>query len=159
MKAFVSALEKELAGRLRKIESSDLSILKKSLEASLVLGDAFQRLREFVSSYTFESEAEEIEFPTDEYVGVLLARHALPAREEMVERTCFTVVLCHARCTGVHLSYPHARCSPSGCGSIAILGASSLGCPTCHHSRFCYRVPALDDTQQSLRAQRKPIPR
>ena len=57
MKAFVSALEKELAGRLRKIESSDLSILKKSLEASLVLGDAFQRLREFVSSYTFESEA------------------------------------------------------------------------------------------------------
>ena len=62
MKAFVSALEKELAGRLRKIESSDLSILKKSLEASLVLGDAFQRLREFVSSYTFESEAEEIEF-------------------------------------------------------------------------------------------------
>lgn len=46
MKAFVSALEKELAGRLRKIESSDLNILKKSLEASLVLGDAFQRLRE-----------------------------------------------------------------------------------------------------------------
>ena len=44
MKAFVSALEKELAGRLRKIESSDLSILKKSLEASLVLGDAFCRL-------------------------------------------------------------------------------------------------------------------
>ncbi|WP_282195025.1 RteC domain-containing protein [Alistipes ihumii] len=62
MKAFVSALEKELAGRLRKIESSDLNVLKKSLEASLILGDAFQRLREFVSSYTFKSEAEEIEF-------------------------------------------------------------------------------------------------
>ena len=62
MKAFVSALEKELAGRLRKIESSDLSILKKSLEASLVLGDAFQRLREFVSNYMFKNEAEEIEF-------------------------------------------------------------------------------------------------
>lgn len=62
MKIFISALEKELAGRLRKIESSDLNVLKKSLEASLVLGDAFQRLREFVSSYTFESEAEEIEF-------------------------------------------------------------------------------------------------
>ena len=62
MKAFVSALEKELAGRLRKIESSDLSILKKSLEASLVLGDAFQRLRDFITNYTFKSEAEEIEF-------------------------------------------------------------------------------------------------
>ena len=62
MKTFVVSLEKELAGRLRKIESSDLNILKKSLEASLVLGDAFQRLRELVSSYTFESEAEEIEF-------------------------------------------------------------------------------------------------
>ena len=60
MKAFVSALEKELAGRLRKIESSDLNILKKSLEASLVLGDAFQRLREFISTYTFKNEAEEI---------------------------------------------------------------------------------------------------
>ena len=31
-------------------------------EASLVLGDAFQRLREFVASYTFRTEAEEIEF-------------------------------------------------------------------------------------------------
>lgn len=62
MKAFVSALEKELAGRLRKIESSDLSILKKSLEASLVLGDAFQRLRDFITNYTFKSDAEEIEF-------------------------------------------------------------------------------------------------
>lgn len=62
MKIFVSNLEKEIVGRLRKIESSDLNILKKSLEASLVLGDAFQRLREFVSSYTFKNEAEEIEF-------------------------------------------------------------------------------------------------
>lgn len=62
MKPFVSALEKELAGRLKKIESSDLNILKKSLEASLVLGDAFQRLRDFITNYTFKSEAEEIEF-------------------------------------------------------------------------------------------------
>ena len=62
MKPFVSALEKEIAGRLKKIESSDLNILKKSLEASLVLGDAFQRLRDFITNYTFKSEAEEIEF-------------------------------------------------------------------------------------------------
>lgn len=62
MKPFVCALEKEIAGRLKKIESSDLNILKKSLEASLVLGDAFQRLRDFITNYTFKSEAEEIEF-------------------------------------------------------------------------------------------------
>ena len=62
MKIFISALEKELAGRLRKIESSDLNVLKKSLEASLVLGDAFQRLRDFITNYTFKNEAEEIEF-------------------------------------------------------------------------------------------------
>lgn len=62
MKPFVSALEKEIVGRLKKIESSDLNILKKSLEASLVLGDAFQRLRDFITNYTFKSEAEEIEF-------------------------------------------------------------------------------------------------
>ena len=32
------------------------------MEASLVLGDVFRRLREFVSTYTFKNEAEEIEF-------------------------------------------------------------------------------------------------
>ena len=62
MKIFVSNLEKELAGRLKKIESSDLNILKKSLEASLVLDDAFQRLREFIDTHIFKDEAEEIEF-------------------------------------------------------------------------------------------------
>ncbi len=45
MELFVSNLEKELNKKLKKIESSDLNILKKSLEASLVLGDAFQRLK------------------------------------------------------------------------------------------------------------------
>lgn len=39
-----------------------MNILKKSLEASLVLGDAFQRMRDFVATYTFKNEAEEIEF-------------------------------------------------------------------------------------------------
>ena len=62
MKQFVIRLEKEYERKLKKIESSDLNILKKSLEASLVLGDAFQRLREFVSNYMFKNEAEEIEF-------------------------------------------------------------------------------------------------
>lgn len=62
MKVFVSNLEKEITGRLKKIELSDLNILKKSLEASLVLGDAFQQLREFIDSHIFNNEAEEIEF-------------------------------------------------------------------------------------------------
>ena len=62
MKQFVIRLEKEYERKLKKIESSDLNILKKSLEASLVLGDAFQQLRNFISTYTFKNEAEEIEF-------------------------------------------------------------------------------------------------
>lgn len=62
MKTFVSTLEKEIDKRIKKIELSNLNVLKKSLEASLVLGDAFQQLREFVAGYTFSTEAEEIEF-------------------------------------------------------------------------------------------------
>lgn len=62
MEKFTKELEEEADKRLKKIEISDLNILKKSLEASLVLGDAFRRLREFVSTYTFKNEAEEIEF-------------------------------------------------------------------------------------------------
>lgn len=55
-------MEKEIEKKLKKIESADLNILKKSLEASLVLGDAFQKMKEFISTYTFRDEAEEIEF-------------------------------------------------------------------------------------------------
>lgn len=62
MRKFVESLDREIKKRLEKLESSDLNILKKSLEASLVLGDAFQRLREFISNYTFKNEPEEIEF-------------------------------------------------------------------------------------------------
>ena len=62
MKVFVVSLEKEIDKRINKSELSNLNVLKKSLEASLVLGDAFQRLREFIANYTFSTEAEEIEF-------------------------------------------------------------------------------------------------
>ena len=62
MDTFVLNLEKEIEKKLKKIESADLNILKKSLEASLVLGDAFQKMTEFISTYTFRDEAEEIEF-------------------------------------------------------------------------------------------------
>lgn len=47
MKSFVYNLEKDIEKKLKKIESADLNILKKSLEASLVLGDAFQKMKEF----------------------------------------------------------------------------------------------------------------
>lgn len=62
MDTFVLNLEKEIEKKLKKIESADLNILKKSLEASLVLGDAFQKMKEFISTYTFRDEVEEIEF-------------------------------------------------------------------------------------------------
>ena len=62
MKSFVYNLEKDIEKKLKKIESADLNILKKSLEASLVLGDAFQKKKEFISTYTFRDEVEEIEF-------------------------------------------------------------------------------------------------
>mgnify|MGYP002593978525 CR=1 FL=1 len=62
MKSFVSILENEIKEKLKKIESADLNVLKKSLEASLVLGDAFLRLKEFISTYAFRDEDEEIEF-------------------------------------------------------------------------------------------------
>ena len=41
MTQFVIRLEKEYERKSKKIELSDLNILRKSLEASLVLGDAF----------------------------------------------------------------------------------------------------------------------
>lgn len=62
MTEFIRTLEKEIEKKLKKIEGSDLNILKKSLEASLVLGDAFQRMRDFVETYAFKNEAEEIRF-------------------------------------------------------------------------------------------------
>lgn len=62
MRVFINSLEKEIENRLKGIEKSNLNVLKKSLEASLVLGDAFQRLRDFIDTHIFKSEAEEIEF-------------------------------------------------------------------------------------------------
>ncbi|MCM1250684.1 MAG: RteC domain-containing protein [Alistipes sp.] len=62
MKPFVQQLEQETNRKLGKIERTESDILKKSREASLVLGDALQRLRAFISTYTFRNKAEEIEF-------------------------------------------------------------------------------------------------
>ena len=62
MLGFINNLEKEIEKKLKKIESADLNIMKKSLEASQVLANAFQQVKEFIGSYTFKDEAEEIEF-------------------------------------------------------------------------------------------------
>lgn len=59
---FVDKLQQEVRKKIEKIEAEDMNILKKSLDASHVLGDAFDRLKEFITRYTFEDEAEEILF-------------------------------------------------------------------------------------------------
>ena len=62
MLQFTSSLKKEVDEYLEQIECSEASIIKKSLEASRVIGDAFNRLKLFIHSYTFKDEEEEIMF-------------------------------------------------------------------------------------------------
>lgn len=59
---FVKALKKEIGRRVEKIERSEVNTIKKALEASQVLGEAFDRLKDFIVSYRFENEEEEILF-------------------------------------------------------------------------------------------------
>jgi len=59
---FVDKLQKDIRRQIERIEAEDKNILKKSLDASHVLGDAFDRLKEFIIAYRFENEAEEIFF-------------------------------------------------------------------------------------------------
>ena len=54
MKEFVYILQKEIKVRLQKNEAKETDMLKKSLENSRVLGEAFDRLKEF----RFADEAE-----------------------------------------------------------------------------------------------------
>ena len=62
MIGFAQKLQKEIERKIVQIETSDHSILNKSIEASRVLGDAFKGLKEFIISYEFASEEEEILF-------------------------------------------------------------------------------------------------
>ena len=62
MDNFINNLEKEIEKKLKTIESADLNIMKKSLETSQILVNAFQKVKEFIGSYTFKDEAEEIDF-------------------------------------------------------------------------------------------------
>lgn len=59
---FINDIEREIKKKLAEIESTDLNIMKKSLDASCMLGNVYFRLKDFISTYTFQSEAEEIEF-------------------------------------------------------------------------------------------------
>ena len=62
MKEFVYKLEKETEARLRMVEIKEADMLKKSLEASNILGEAFDCLKKFILSYDFQDAAEEIHF-------------------------------------------------------------------------------------------------
>ena len=62
MKEFVNKLEKETKARLRIVEIKEADMLKKSLEASNILGEAFDCLKNFILSYEFQDAAEEIHF-------------------------------------------------------------------------------------------------
>ena len=59
---FVKKLKKEVGTEIRRIEAMDASSLKKSLQASRVLGAAFNRLKNFIMVYRFRDDAEEIHF-------------------------------------------------------------------------------------------------
>jgi hypothetical protein len=59
---YITKLRKETDELVDCIESSDNNILKKSLEASHVLAEAFDRLKAFILSYQFKDDEEEITF-------------------------------------------------------------------------------------------------
>ena len=58
MDNFINNLEKEIEKKLKTIESADLNIMKKSLETSQILVNAFQKVKEFIGSYKFKDVAE-----------------------------------------------------------------------------------------------------
>lgn len=62
MNVFTRQLEKEMNKKLKRIMSKEMTVMKKSLEASLVYEDAFLRLKKFIIAYTFRNENEEIKF-------------------------------------------------------------------------------------------------
>ncbi len=62
MMEFVQRLKKEVEAEIRRIESSNANSLKKALEASHALGDAFGQMKEFIMDYNFRDETEEIFF-------------------------------------------------------------------------------------------------
>lgn len=59
---FTANLKKEIDANIEEIESSEISAITKSLKASHLFADAFNRLKTFILSYTFNDEEEEIIF-------------------------------------------------------------------------------------------------
>ncbi len=62
MKDFVSHLGNDVEKQFRLVENGESDIIRKSLIASQLYGDACGRLKEFIYSYEFKNEKEEIEF-------------------------------------------------------------------------------------------------
>jgi len=59
---YTSSLKKEVDASIEEIEYSEISATSKSLEASRILIDAFNRLKTFILSYNFRDEEEEMLF-------------------------------------------------------------------------------------------------
>jgi hypothetical protein len=59
---FTSRLKKEIDAKIEQIECSEISMITKSLEASRILAEAYNQLKTFILSNTFQSEEEEILF-------------------------------------------------------------------------------------------------
>ena len=56
MIAFIEKLNSEVLRSIERIESRDTDVLKKSLEASRVLGEAFDRLKQYIIGYRFQND-------------------------------------------------------------------------------------------------------
>ncbi|WP_319268444.1 RteC domain-containing protein [uncultured Draconibacterium sp.] len=62
MLEYITNLRKQTDELIESIESSNNNVLKKSLEASRVLAESFDKLKQFILSYKFRDEMEEITF-------------------------------------------------------------------------------------------------
>lgn len=62
MLEYITNLRKQTDELIDCIESSNNNVLKKSLEASRVLAESFDKLKQFILSYKFRDEMEEITF-------------------------------------------------------------------------------------------------
>jgi hypothetical protein len=65
MLEFIANLRKEVDAKIEQIETSEDNILKKSLAGSQIIGEAFNQLKMFISTYAFKNEVEEITFFKD----------------------------------------------------------------------------------------------
>ena len=60
--SYIQTLQKKTEHDVRKIESSEAEIISRALAVSLLLEKVFDKLKRFISTYEFQSEADEIEF-------------------------------------------------------------------------------------------------